>query len=281
MKQFCSDRVSHKAGLALMLTVTALASHQANAQSQSQSQLAGVWHIEKPVTALRTLEGKEPPLKAEAAKRYRDHLAARKQGDTSFDSATWCAAVGVPRIMFINYPFEIMVRPQYVGFLHEWNWWARIVYLQGALSDAPAGAMGAPPGAGPPPGGAPPGSGPPAGGQGRGGQAGIMAAKNASGPTGLSQGRWDGDTLVVETTQLDDSKLLDNAGLPHSSQLKVTERLRLTSPDVLENRVRLEDPATFTQPWETMVSYRRQRDAIIQEDVCLDRIRSGAPAVKE
>ena len=264
-----------------MLSVTALASLQASAQSESQSQLAGVWRIEKPVFALRTLEGKEPPLKAEAAKRYREHLAARKQGDTSFDSATWCAAVGVPRIMFINYPFEIMVRPQYVGFLHEWNWWARIVYMKGALSDIPAAPMGPPPGASPPPAGGPAGSGPPPGGPPSGGPPRYSTAMDASGPTGLSKGRWEGDTLVVETTQLDDSKLLDNAGLPHSSQLKVTERLRLTSPDVLENRVRLEDPATFTQPWETQVSYRRQRDAIIQEDVCLDRIRTGAPAVKE
>jgi len=276
MNQFCLDRVLHKVWFTLMLTVTALGSLQVNAQSQSQSQLAGVWLIEKPISALRTLEGKEPPLKAEAAKQYREHLAARKRGDTSFDSATWCASVGVPRIMFINYPFEIMVRPQYVGFLHEWNWWARIVYLNGALSDSPANATGPPPGAGPPSGAGPPPQGPPGGGPPM-----MLSASNAPGPTGLSKGRWDGDTLVVETTQLDDSKLLDNAGLPHSSQLKVTERLRLTSPDVLENRVRLEDPATFTQPWETIVSYRRQRDAIIQEDVCLDRIKTGAPAVKE
>jgi hypothetical protein len=264
-----------------MLSITALVSLQVNAQTQSQSRLEGVWRIEKPVFALRTLEGKEPPLQAEAAKQYREHLAARKRGDTSFDSATWCAAVGVPRIMFINYPFEIMVRPQYVGILHEWNRWARIVYMTGALSDRPIGGRGPPPGAGPSRDGGPPGDGPPPGDPASGEAPRYMAATYAAGPSGLSKGRWDGDTLVVETTLLDDSKLLDNAGLPHSNQLKVTERLRLASPDVLEDRVRLEDPVTFTQPWETMVSYRRQHDAIIQEDVCLDRIKTGAPAVKE
>jgi hypothetical protein len=92
--------------------------------------------------------------------------------------------------MFINYPFEIMVRPQYVGFLHEWNWWARIVYLKGALYDAPAGAMGAPPGAGPPPGGAPAGSGPP----------GWPVGSRVQGCCGTDRTfeRLQGDTLVVK-----------------------------------------------------------------------------------
>lgn len=274
MRSYCAWR---RAGLVLMLGMTAFTSLEASAQSQSQSQFAGVWRIEKPVTALRTTEGKEPPLKAEAATRYREHLAARKQGDTSFDSATWCAAVGFPRIMSINYPFEIMVRPQYVVFLHEWNWWTRIVYMKGALSDAPVAALGPPPGMGAPPGGPPGAGGPPPGGPPM-----MSASNDAPGPMGLSKGRWEGDTLVVETTQLDETKLLDNAGLPHSGQLKVTERLRLVNPNVLEDRILIEDAATFTQPWETVVSYRRQRDAIIQEDVCLDRIKkAGVPAVKE
>jgi len=116
MKKSCSRRDWRMAVLATMLSVTALASMaRAQSPSSSQSQLAGIWRIEKPVFALHTQDGKEPPLRPEAAKQYREHLAARQQGDTSFDSATWCAAVGMPRIMFINYPFEIMVRPQYVA----------------------------------------------------------------------------------------------------------------------------------------------------------------------
>lgn len=98
---------------------------------------------------------------------------------------------------------------------------------------------------------------------------------------GLSKGKWEGDTLVVETGRLSHLTLIDSAGMPHSDDFKLTERIRLRSPDVLENRIRIEDPGVFTQPWETMVTYKRQRDATIEEDVCLDRIKTGAPAVKE
>jgi hypothetical protein len=76
----------------------------------AQSELTGIWHIDKPVAALHTANGGEPPLRAEAANRYRTHIAERRHADTSFDSATWCASVGMPRIMTINSPFEIVVR---------------------------------------------------------------------------------------------------------------------------------------------------------------------------
>lgn len=246
--------------LAMMLSCAALLGSVAHAQ-QSFEKLAGVWRIEKPLHTARTIDGKEPPLKAEALKKYREHIAARKQGDTSFDSATWCSSVGMPRIMFIDSPFEIMVQPPYVAFMHEWNWWARVVYLEGALATEPApGAVSAPT----------------SGGR----MLDPSAARDLPGPMGLSQGQWDGDTLVVETTHLIDLTLIDSAGLPHSDNLKLTERLRLRSPNVLENRIRVEDPDVFTQPWETLVTYRRQRNTQLQEDVCLDRIQNGSPAVK-
>jgi hypothetical protein len=75
--------------------------------------------------------------------------------------------------------------------------------------------------------------------------------------------------------------LLDGAGLPHSQALKITEHVSLRSPDVLVDRIRIEDPEVFTTSWETLVTYKRQRDAVIEEDVCLDRIKNNQPAVKE
>lgn len=251
--------------------------------SQAESSLDGVWRIEKPVTAVRTIDGKEPPLRPEAAKLYREHIAQRQRGDTAYDSATWCASVGMPRIMLINSPFELVVSPPYVAFLHEWNWWARTVYLDGVLSEKPKAAGIASPSADPPRAGG--GSGP-VGAETPGGPSVIDASpidrasfNEATGPVGLSRGKFVGDTLVIETSALRDSTLIDNSGLPHSDALMITERLRLRSADVLENRLRIEDPEAFTQPWETVVTYRRQQQEDIREDVCLDRIRTEQPAV--
>lgn len=247
--------------------------------SQAESSLDGIWRIEKPVSAVRTVDGKEPPLRPEAAKLYREYIAQRQRGDTAYDSATWCASVGMPRIMLIDSPFELVVSPPYVAFLHEWNWWARTVYLDGVLSEKPtaAGASSPPAGGGGGPG--------PVGAAGPGGPSVIGASptdrasfNEATGPMGLSRGKLAGDTLVVETSALRDSTLIDNSGLPHSDELKITERLRLRSADVLENRLRIEDPKTFTQPWETVVTYRRQQEDI-RQDVCLDRIKAGQPPV--
>jgi len=251
------------------------------AAAKFPASMAGIWRIEKPVVAVRTADGEEPPLLPEAAKLYQRHLAQRQQGDTSYDSTTWCASAGMPRMMLLNSRFDLVVSPPYVAFLQEWNWWARTVYLDGALSSKPSAAPLVPPNAGPPPGaGGPPGG--PAGAP-PGGAAGAPAEaranfNEATGPMGLSRGRLEGDTMIIETTALRDTTLIDNSGLPHSDALKVIEHLRLKSADVLEDRIRIEDPKTFTQPWETLVTYRRQQGEI-KEDVCLDRIKTGQPAL--
>lgn len=240
--------------------------------------MAGTWLIEKPVTAVRTLDGAEPPLLPQAAEIYRQHLAQRQRGDTSYDSVTWCASAGMPRIMLLNSRFELVVRPRYVAFLHEWNWWARTVYLDGALSSGPNVAPLAPPTGGPPPGAGPPAAGaPPSGAEGAPAEA-RAAFIEATGPMGLSRGHLEGDTLVIETSALRDTTLIDNSGLPHSDALKIIEHLRLKSANVLEDRIRIEDPKMFAQPWETVATYRRQHGEI-KEDVCLDRIKAGQPAL--
>jgi hypothetical protein len=96
---------------------------------------------------------------------------------------------------------------------------------------------------------------------------------------GTATGRFDGDVLVIETHGLMSDTVLDSAGMPHSDSLVMIERYRLVDDDVLENRIRFEDEQTFAEPWETVVTYRRQIGQRIREDVCLDRIRQGLPAI--
>lgn len=75
---------------------------------------------------------------------------------------------------------------------------------------------------------------------------------------GQSWLRWEGDTLVIETTGLNDQTWLDRAGNYHSDQLKVTERFTLTSPYTMYYETTLEDPVVYTRPWTiSMPIYRR------------------------
>jgi hypothetical protein len=75
---------------------------------------------------------------------------------------------------------------------------------------------------------------------------------------GQSWLRWEGDTLVIETTGLNDQTWLDRAGNFHSDQLKVTERFTRTSDHTLHYEATLEDPEVYTRPWTiSMPIYRR------------------------
>jgi hypothetical protein len=95
---------------------------------------------------------------------------------------------------------------------------------------------------------------------------------------GFPVGRWEGATLVIRTSGLIDTTVMDASGLPHSEQLKLTERLRLLPDGRLENRITIEDPEHYTQPWETVLTFHRDASARVTDDVCPDRMAQGEPA---
>ena len=89
---------------------------------------------------------------------------------------------------------------------------------------------------------------------------------------GDSRGHWDGDTLVVDVTDLGDQTWLDEAGNFHGDQLHVVERYTLLGPDTMQYEARLEDPKTYAKPWSIrLLLYRdKQPGARIIEDECLE-----------
>jgi len=89
---------------------------------------------------------------------------------------------------------------------------------------------------------------------------------------GQSAGRWEGDTLVVDVTGLNDQTWLDRAGNFHSEALHVVERFTPVGPDVLDYHVTLEDPKVFTRPWTMRLPlYRRQeKNAQLLEFKCVE-----------
>jgi hypothetical protein len=78
---------------------------------------------------------------------------------------------------------------------------------------------------------------------------------------GVSNGRWEGDTLVVDVTGFNDQTWFDRAGNFHSDALHVVERYTATGPDRLRYEATIEDPQTFTRPWKiSLPLYRRSDD---------------------
>ncbi|MBX9603719.1 MAG: hypothetical protein K2X35_22120 [Bryobacteraceae bacterium] len=89
---------------------------------------------------------------------------------------------------------------------------------------------------------------------------------------GQSVGRWEGDTLVVVTTGLNDQTWFDRSGTHHSNQLKVTERFTMMSPNHIRYEATMEDPEVFTAPWKiSLPLYRRMEpDARLMDFKCVE-----------
>jgi hypothetical protein len=87
---------------------------------------------------------------------------------------------------------------------------------------------------------------------------------------GYSVGRWDGDTLVVESSGFNDRTWLDHDGHPHTEALRVTERYRRTNFGTLEIDVTLSDPAVYAKPWTVSVGAKLAGDTEMIEWVCAE-----------
>jgi hypothetical protein len=85
---------------------------------------------------------------------------------------------------------------------------------------------------------------------------------------GDSIGRWDGDTLVVDTIGFNDRTWLDAAGHPHTDQLHVTERYQRPDPDTLTREVTVEDPGAYAKPFTLEGSFKLLSDRDIRERYC-------------
>lgn len=225
------------AGLALTITAAsaARAGTTSTAATTGTPDLSGVWLISGHIGAAKTADGGTPPLNPAARTVYDAHRNAAARGDYSFDGVTRCLPPGLPRLMLMHEPFEILQRDKAVYFLHEINRLPRRVYMNEALpSDVDPHYLG------------------------------------------YSTAHWEADTLVIESTGFDDSTMLDNAGLPHSADLHLTERYRV-SPDGkrLDLDYTVDDPKTFTKPWSAKAHYIRQPNDEIPEEVC-----AATPAAK-
>jgi hypothetical protein len=89
---------------------------------------------------------------------------------------------------------------------------------------------------------------------------------------GWSNGHWEGETLVVDTTGFNDLSWFDRAGNFHSDALHVVERITPMSPDHLNYEATIEDSKTFSRPWKMSLPIyrRREKGARLLEFRCVD-----------
>lgn len=110
--------------------------------------------------------------------------------------------------------------------------------------------------------------------------AGAVRVINMKAPTkapadswmGWSNGKWEGDSLVVDVTSLNDQTWFDRAGNWHSDQLHVIEHYTRVGPDALQYEATIDDPKVFTRQWKmSMPLYRRmEKNAQLLEYKCVE-----------
>jgi hypothetical protein len=171
---------------------------------------------------------KSPYAAAWQALRAKQEEATRK-GEPLATLGSECMPYGMPTMMAVaNYPMEILQTPGQVTIVTEVHSEVRRVYL-----DRPQ----------------------------------LKAEEIPPGYYGRSVGRWEGDTLVVDTIGID-PKVAGYQSLPHSPELHIIERVRLTAPDVLQVQLTLEDPVVLEKPVTYTLAYRRLPNYEMVEFIC-------------
>ena len=210
---------------------------EAGAQSAGAAQLTGAW---VPMGAGRGVDpALAPPpagpvlLRPEYAKEYEARRAAEteatRRGEPPASAAVLCNPYGMPRMMTVaSYPVEILQTPGQITIVTEAFSEVRRVYL-----DRPQ----------------------------------LPIDEVPPGYYGHSVGRWEGDTLVIDTVGIKESVPGYN-GLPHSSQMRIVERMRLVAPDVLHDQITIHDPVVLEKPFTYTLGYRRLPNYKMVEFVC-------------
>ena len=230
-------RGSILAGVAVLAISPVLFAQTAQQSGAATQDLSGMWERIDSQTDSRRFSLQEPPLQPWAMEIFKANRGGatdpNMNGVDELDPRNNCFPSGVPRIMISgNALFRIIHLPGQVLILYEQDHWVRQIYVDGR--EHPEGF-------------------PPSW-------------------MGHSIGRWDGDTLVVDTVALTDRKWIDRIGTPHSDALHVVERYRRTDHDSLEVEFWFEDTKAFTKPWGGKKVYQLRPNMEILESVTCDHL---------
>jgi hypothetical protein len=175
----------------------------------------------RPVLVLDGREGRPenaPKLKPEYLAKWEIIRKSRMAGSPEYDPNVRCVSGGMPNMMSMTYGMEVQHTKDKITIYGELNDVYRRIFLDGRKA----------------------------------------SQKVLDDPTfaGYSTGHWEGDTLVVDTVAIREDALFDSFS-PHSDQFTVRERIRFTSPGVLEDRITSMDPKALVEPFTSVRTYRK------------------------
>jgi hypothetical protein len=84
---------------------------------------------------------------------------------------------------------------------------------------------------------------------------------------GEAVGKWEGDTLVVDSVSFKDASWLDPVGHPHTEDLHIVEHIRRVDPETLVFNFTFDDPKAYTKPWDAHLTFKLVKDGIMTETI--------------
>ena len=179
-----------------------------------------------------------PRLTPEYMAQWEVIAASRTSGSYEYDNIANCLPPGMPAMMGMGYGMEIMQNAQRITFFSEHQDALRRVYLDGREPSE--------------------------------------TVLNDPTYAGYSTGRWEGDTLVINTVALTDKSFIDSDS-PHSDQMTIVERMRFIEPGILEDRITVNDPLALLEPWSITRTYRKAAypDDELREFACAEGLRDS------
>ena len=200
--------------------------------------LSGTYWATEYHAKVQLVGGGDLPLTEKGKAAYEKNMAGFKDGSIADDARMVCTPDGPVRNWATPYPFEMFQAPPgQVTIIHELNHQVRAVALGAPVPKYEE----------------------------------VVALPYFN---GHSYGRYEGDTLVVETLGFNERTFLDATGAPHTDELRTTEHIRRISPNQLEIVVTVHDPDYYTRDWQTRFVYVLRNDIRLEDYVCGEPHRS-------
>jgi hypothetical protein len=200
--------------------------------------ISGTWLSLSANRTIAPMDGSPTPFLPWAQAFFEARAAAEAKGMPLFDPNASCLPSGVPRVVAVPYPLDIVQTPERTVIAIEVMHNYRVIHMNR--------------------------KGPP--------------ADYQPSYLGYSVGHWEGDALVVETTGMNGYTQVDEEGRPKSTSIKVTERYQKRAPDILEVTFTIDDPKTYTHPWTARSQFRWAPTARLAEYICEENNRNKPDA---
>ena len=110
---------------------------------------------------------------------------------------------------------------------------------------------------------------------------GLPTVINLPTENGFSTGKWEGDTLVVQTTGFRDGLWLDRSGNPLTEAAKLTERFHRVNFGKLEIELTVDDPKAYTAPWTVKLTHSIKLDTELVDYICLENEKDQTHLVRD